>query len=812
MKSIRKTRHASVNKGLALHCLLAICLLLAPACDCTSPNSLGDAKSDDDSVIDDDSLVDDDAGTTTTTSVTTTSTTTTSTTPVTTTTTQTTTSTSTPTSTTTTTTHVTTTSTTTTTWLGTGTACDPFVINPVRSVAPRFGPWPPFDMNGITFQQISGFVDSDKGVSDVLVTSDGIVNLAIREGLSLDHVAIDANGDMTREVIHPLGGERKILAKDAQDHLYLAYTYHPKLGENAEELRFATNKSGEWEVTTLLAVDGETTELDMTVDASGVAHLIYTDIARNDTSVYYATWDGETLEETLLAGDDVSWRVGCYVALDAAGEPKLVFADPNGLQYWSRDGADWQGEVVAPAMAAWDFLFDENGIPRIAATKNAGGNLYEAAFEDGAWSLTPVDTCRSTLYVNMLRDAAGHRHFVYSDDDGDQMFHATDESGEWVYSKLFGSNSNDAWDIAADIDADGDLHVLHYRRLYNGTDRLYYTTNSGGTWATSALAGAIGGPERNSVLDEQGRLHFVMKRGLGQAIWYGILSQDGWTESFIEDSGEDYGIGDDAVVRLDSTGTPHVFYASHRDEALRHAVRTPDGWSIEDLDTGHIYYDTFMEIGADDALHVAYESIIGGSKGWYATNAGGSWTKELITVDPTTSYCTDFVLTNDETPVCSYPQDGFAGVGMYVAERADTGGWSVEFSDTPKTSPFARLYHASDDSIWLYTTSGFGDYLATNAGGAWEGEPVPYGTHYDEFAIDDLGNAHILSSGSPSSNADGIIYQTNRDGSWDWTPIFTETAEAAAFSLFALPNDELFGIFISGGALMTARFPMTIGD
>ncbi|MCC6158601.1 MAG: hypothetical protein IT350_11170, partial [Deltaproteobacteria bacterium] len=142
-------------------------------------------------------------------------------------------------------------------------------------------------MNGITFQQISGFVDSDKGVSDVLVTTDGNVHLAIREGLSLDHVAIDASGDVTREVIHPLGGERKILAKDTQDHLYLAYTYHPKLGENVEELRFATNKSGEWEVTTLLAVDGEATDLDMAVDASGVAHLIYTDIVRYDTSVYY---------------------------------------------------------------------------------------------------------------------------------------------------------------------------------------------------------------------------------------------------------------------------------------------------------------------------------------------------------------------------------------------------------------------------------------------------------------------------------------------------------------------------------------------
>ncbi|MCC6158145.1 MAG: hypothetical protein IT350_08825, partial [Deltaproteobacteria bacterium] len=416
-----------------------------------------------------------------------------------------------------------------------------------------------------------------------------------------------------------------------------------------------------------------------------------------------------------------------------------------------------------------------------------------------------------TLYVNMMRDAVGHRHFVYSDDDGDQMFHATDESGEWVYSKLFGSSSSSAWDIAADIDAAGDLHVLHYRRNTDELEWMMYTTRSGGAWTTKALAGAAGTFNGRPVLDDLGRIHVPMIRGLWTTVSYGVMDADGWSESIIEETDEQYAFGDDAALRLDSTGTPHVFYASKRDEALRHAVRTESGWSIEDLDTGHVYYDTFMEIGEDDALHVAYESIIGGAKAWYATNAGGSWAKELISVDPTTTYCTDFVLTDDETPVCSYPQDGFAGLGMYIAERDESGGWAVEFSDTSKTSPFARLHHASDDSLWLYTTSTTAN-LATNANGAWESETVPYGTQYDAFAIDDLGKAHILSSGTPSSNADGMVYQTNRDGSWDWTPIFTETAEGAAFSLFVQPNDELFGIFISGGALMTARFPMTIGD
>lgn len=787
MKSIRKTRHASANKGLALHCLLAICLLLTPACDCTSPNSSGDAKSDDDSVIDDDSLVDDDAGTTSTTTTTTRTG-----------------------DSTTTTTHVTTTSTTTTTIGPPGTACNPFLGTSEVTVAPRYGPWPAFELNGVSLQQIAGGVRYDTGPSDVIVTSDGVVHLVIRDGTSLDHIAIDENGTMTREVIHPLGGERKILAKDAVDHLYLAYTYRPNSSERVEEIRFATNKSGDWEVTTLLAVDGDTPDLDMAVDANGVAHLIYNEVDFDDMSEYYATWDGETFTPTLLEGNDVEGRVGSRVALDAAGSPHLVYADPNGMWYLTPDGqGGWNRELLALDMVSRAILFDAENVPHIAAVTYAEGHLFQVVRSGDAWSFEPVDECRAAAWVNMMRDAAGHTHFVYTDGNYDEMYIVSDETGDWSFTKLFQRYSDDSWQIAADVSPDGVLRILHYSRPDSAQDRLYFTTNADGNWKSIALAGAANGGATATIRDEQGRLHAAIVKGTSQSISYGVMTQDGWTESFIEDSGAEYGLSN-AVVRLDSQGVAHVFYGNDETATLRHAVQTETGWDIENVHAGNNYGTIYMEIGSDDVIHGVYTKSIGGTESWYTNNESGTWVHEMIDPLSDPNSISDFMLGAGNLPICTY--NGVSTNGLKVAKREGFENWTVEDANPAVESHPVSLAQAPDESLRLFACTNGECWLSSDETGNWITEQVPYGSPYDQMVVDDAGFVHLLSYTTyQSPGLKGTIYQTNMSGEWEWKPIFTGMDGGVARSISILQNGNLFGIFGAGGQF-TAEFAMGVGD
>jgi hypothetical protein len=230
------------------------CWSLVAGCSCGSPGDDGDVAQppstvdDDDSAPDDDTGDDDDTGpdddtdddstTTTTTTVTTT------------------------------------TSTTTTTRPGEGSACDPYVEDPV--VIDRetpFGPWPEFEERGITFRQIisSG---AGEGQNDVLVTSDGLVRVLAQDGRSLDVIAVGPAGEVSREVVDPRGSEWKVLGKDADDHLYAVYTVHTDIYPETWELRAATNKSGAWVRTVLFTSnDDGNLSFDMAVSHDGRGHV-----------------------------------------------------------------------------------------------------------------------------------------------------------------------------------------------------------------------------------------------------------------------------------------------------------------------------------------------------------------------------------------------------------------------------------------------------------------------------------------------------------------------------------------------------------
>ncbi|MCC6160417.1 MAG: hypothetical protein IT350_20360 [Deltaproteobacteria bacterium] len=274
---------------------LALVLLLIPACDCGSSATSDGANSDDDDVVADDDTSadddgDDDAGSTTTTTPTTsttggTVTTTTATSP----------------------------STTTTTIPGSGTACDPYRYTAAEGPdVPDFGPWPEYTIGAITYRQyIAG--SAGVGRNAVALDADGRAWVFGMVGRSFDAYIFDDDGSVEREIVDPAGGLNSEVNRDGSGAFHVVYT-----NTNANEIRYATNTSGEWVQTVILAVPEGGVVFGSAREPNGTIHVAYTRLENDTTGLIYFRWREGSIEalEQAQEPEEDNWLWGVSLALE----------------------------------------------------------------------------------------------------------------------------------------------------------------------------------------------------------------------------------------------------------------------------------------------------------------------------------------------------------------------------------------------------------------------------------------------------------------------------------------------------------------
>jgi len=296
------------------------------------------------------------------------------------------------------------------------------------------------------------------------------------------------------------------------------------------DLKYATNASGKWVKVTV--DDGGLTSAgyytSIVIDGSGQSHISYINYSNSESSVLkYATnssgkWVNETVEtvaNTLLT--DTS------IAIDSKGRAHVSYDDYTNQKLKYATNASGQWAVSSPVPDSEDY---SNGIvPSISVDSldnihiayispdNAGTNkLRYMTNASGEWELSDILADGTDLYLSMAIDQSGKPHIIFFDDKSPDMDlkYITNASGPWVTETI--DTCTGGAGLSIKTDASNHAHISYVKIAItedNGTQvsnlrRLYYGSNSSGSWKIAPVTTKPGGTDFSSIaIDQAGKTY-----------------------------------------------------------------------------------------------------------------------------------------------------------------------------------------------------------------------------------------------------------------------------------------------------------------
>ncbi|MCK5799662.1 MAG: hypothetical protein KAI47_20870, partial [Deltaproteobacteria bacterium] len=339
---------------------------------------------------------------------------------------------------------------------------------------------------------------------------------------------IDSSGDIANR------GSRTIVV---DSHGSIHAIFSQTSSQSAEELRYATNASGHWVITTL---DGPATDTgsnpSLAIDTQDRLHAVY---SKKDTVIYRR------------------WKVG-------ATTPDVV--EPT----------------TAPDTTSSALIVDTGGIVHIART--TGDDLvYARRSTTGTWTenkaYTPTGSNDDTTMVDLALDASGHVHiahghlvsgYYYSD----HLWHTSNETGKWVtitVSALPGAGHLPS----IIIDSQGSIHIAHGvfdRVVGSGTLGLEARSSSPtASWTHHTLASGDQGRFPTLILGAHDHLHVVYQDIDKNRLLHLTNAKGSWPTSptVIDVGSTDLGRWASAV--RGANGRLHVLYEATHTGPVRYA-------------------------------------------------------------------------------------------------------------------------------------------------------------------------------------------------------------------------------------------------
>ena len=259
-------------------------------------------------------------------------------------------------------------------------------------------------------------------------------------------------------------GYRPSIAIDSQGALHIAY-----LDRDNTNLRYATNASGSWVLSTLdnssVNPNNVAAKTGIAVDNRGHVHIIHPVQGSGVWVLNYTTNVSGSFVSTTIT--DTTKDDGKYASLAIAGNGSLhisVYRDNGGsdLRYYTDESGVWTNETV-----------------------RTGNNFGK----DSAIALNSKDEVV----------------IVYRRDDGsDDIYISVGNRGSWTSSQV-ASNRN-AMYLAVAIDSNDDVHISSHNSGGSSKD-LEYFTNSSGSWVRKTLDSGVGGMFGSIVVDSNDDVH-----------------------------------------------------------------------------------------------------------------------------------------------------------------------------------------------------------------------------------------------------------------------------------------------------------------
>jgi len=611
---------------------------------------------------------------------------------------------------------------------------------------------------------------------------------------------------------------------------------NPHIFYGANGLYHATKSITGWQIETIDDSQRVGLNATATIDTSGAMHVLYRQFLA-DTPVFasslkYATnksgnWQFETIDSS-LEPSDYYYGAGA-VATDSNNKVHIVYKTGRKLVYVTNTTGSWVfntidadvgdkgGGEISIAIDSKNFIHvmymksdSSSNIDLVHSTNLSGNWVASIIYNLGSITAFPSEYRLSSLVI----DASDNLHAAFIGANYN-LYYATNKSGSWVSDIVENFNgSHIGLYPSIKLDSNNIVHIASVTDVGNPYSfEIHLADNSSGQWASEILATY----SRNVFfpnlhIDQSDNLHISYFELENLSLHYMSNETGNWSNDVVDRSEEDVdslvpGVGGEfpypAPVGLfsklyqDNNGVIHFSHIkAHYIDYQSRGATFPDGYLMHTFLKNNEYVseqltDSFHSDNRQNAIlvdeygftHIVYSNQ---SQLYYANNVSGAWISEVLDNAWSTGNLDNLYTDNIEL---KEDKQGYLHVA-YIRRRG--------------TNPNIELVYANNKTgAWSIESVSIIEDTLTNYGTASRSN------HSLSMAIDDSGSAHIA-----YEDRDGNIrYATNSSGAWIDTIVgkFDISHEWWGLDLFVTPTGIIHmayeAYYCTGTATSITCFP-----
>ncbi|MBI2891809.1 MAG: hypothetical protein HYY13_13630 [Nitrospirae bacterium] len=474
--------------------------------------------------------------------------------------------------------------------------------------------------------------------------------------VSFDVVADGVSGTVAHD-----RGSYPSIAFDSGGILHIAYR-----DDEAADLRYATGDGRDWSLHVLPTSADDGWDISMVFDGTQ-GHIFHRDKTNKD--LRYATLAGGVWsQDTVDSLDDTGYCPQAavhpggaihvaYVRAYSGGKYEARLATRLGLGIWLPESVD-SGDPGCDITLGFDAL----GMPHLVYDSHYDTRLRYASKPVGLWVVTPLSLSPQPPGdpLGIAFDGLANLHLLHHATSG--LYHTTRMVvlGEWSTSGVIPPAMSFPERGSLAKGPGGSLHAARggYGAPGHSGNAVYYYTNTGGGWASTAVDSGDGGSVGLAV-DSSGVAHLAYKAEVRGQLVYATNRTGRWVRSVVDGFGI---VGEYARVAYTPDGKLHVLYYDRSREWLWDVVRTGLGGWVGDPgsngfidNTGDPGRGLSLALDGQGLLHVAYYDAETQRLRYARKDAAGAWQSEVV---------------DTATPVDSSPSIAIGAAGsVYILYR-----------------------------------------------------------------------------------------------------------------------------------------------
>ncbi|MBI5454124.1 MAG: chitobiase/beta-hexosaminidase C-terminal domain-containing protein, partial [Deltaproteobacteria bacterium] len=216
-------------------------------------------------------------------------------------------------------------------------------------------------------------------------------------------------------------GLRSSIAIDSSDKTHISYYTYNTLNAGPPAIKYATNASGTWALSTVYSAYDIVSYNSVAVDSNNKAHISFNTVAGGPPIGFLKYASNSTGSWVVADADGTgSDNVGAYasIAVDSNNKIHIGYYDSTNtaLKYATNVSGAWNAGIVDNSGDTGVHVsidIDQNNKAHISYSNGNTQNLYYATNLSGAWATSPIDADRVVYNTSISVDTDNRARIVY---------------------------------------------------------------------------------------------------------------------------------------------------------------------------------------------------------------------------------------------------------------------------------------------------------------------------------------------------------------------------------------------------------------